>query len=406
MIDCVYFSCTLIIGMYLAMLAISWPFAATLTALFAYAIIPHVETLYIASLAIQSWRLFLIPCSIPAFAASVVFLRFVDHSPKWLIYTKHNYHEASRVLIKVFRINNDGNMTGFQADLFDPSTLRSWAQRDMEVDSILLARGADSVDPNADSNGHSVSVVAAISSNGHSSPHSSSSDHFERGMESVQSEKSLNSNLLQPTGSALSWDGFRRVWIKTTLLFSPEHRRSHVLAGLVWFSLSFGFYGLAEWLPTYFGSKSDINEYLSSIATSAAQFPGAILTCWFLEFCCDRKITLSVSIGLGALTIIGIPYLQNGTEIVILTCVFNGVTVCAWGALDVLSTELSPTNIRSTAFGFFGAMGRVGAIMGNLTFGAFGQDDIAPALTVCGIVMAVGTASCLMLPSTKGVAIK
>ena len=109
---------------------------------------------------------------------------------------------------------------------------------------------------------------------------------------------------------------------------------------------------------------------------------------------------------MGALTIIGIPYLDNGTEIVILTCIFNGVTVCAWSALDVLSTELSPTAIRSTAYGFFSAMGRIGAIMGNITFGEFAKGDIAGALTVCGIVLVIGTVSCLLLPSTKGVAIK
>merc|ERR1712032_341286 len=172
-----------------------------------------------------------------------------------------------------------------------------------------------------------------------------------------------------------SLDGLKSVWLKTKILFEPQHRRSHILAAVVWFTLSFGFYGLAEWLPTYFGSKSDINEYSSNI-----------LTCWLLEVCCDRKTTLAIAIGLGACVIIGIPYLDNGTEIVALLCVFNGVTVCAWSALDVISTELSPTYIRSTAYGFFAAMGRIGAIFGNLTFGLFGSEDIGSALTVCGIV--------------------
>jgi len=389
-------------GMYLAMLAVSWPFAATMTALFAYAIIPNVSPQHLGSVTVESWRLFLIPCCVPAFAASLVFHQFVDHSPKWLIYTKHNYREASRVLIKIFNINNDGNSNRFDADLFDPNTLRSWALRDMDPESTLLvSSGSVSL--------QHVHDDLVIDEDGGGDGGKQPNGPLMVNQDAVH--KSFSSGSSSPVRSrssaaAVSWDGLRKVWVRTTLLFSPKHRRSHILASIVYFTLSFGFYGLAEWLPTYFGSKSDVNEYLSSIATSAAQFPGALMTGWILEYCCDRKVLLSLSVGLGASTIIAIPYLSNGMEIVALTCVFNGVTVCAWSTLDVITPELSPTNIRSTAFGFLCAVGRIGAILGNLTFGAFGHDDIASALTVCGILLAVGTASCTLLPSTKGISIK
>ena len=362
------------------MLAVSWPFAATFTALLAYAIIPHVDTWQLGSLHIESWRLFLVPCSAPAFAASLVFWRWMEASPKWLIYAKHDYAQASQVLVALYAVNRDGDMDGFDAELFEPDTLRAWAQKDMgDADSLLVQRDAQ------------ISMQKRAED----------ADVDERSdVDRHQEARALR------TGSSLSMSSLQRVWQKTRLLFSAEHRRSHVLAALVWFTLSFAFYGLAEWLPSYFGAASDIDEYTSSLAVSAAQFPGAILTCWLLDVCCDRKTTLALSIGLGALSIAGIPWLDSGAEIVALTCVFNGITVCAWSALDVLSTELSPTHIRSTAYGFFSAMGRIGAIAGNLTFGAFGGDDIASALTICGVVMAIGTGCCLLLPSTKGVAIK
>jgi len=393
-------------GFYLAMLAVSWPFAATFTALLAYAIIPNVATLSLGALTVESWRLFLIPCSAPAFAAAFVFYQFMAASPKWLIYAKGDFAKASQILTDIYATNHKDNMEAFDAELFDPDTLREWVAKDnsdSDSDSLLKGqlgnvqnkKGSTQISLQKRSVGSDVDVDADVEID---------TDGDRQNSIEVALAMSAKSKSAQRSSTVSS--SLRRVWQKTKLLFSRQHRRSHVLAAAVWFTLSFAFYGLAEWLPSYFGNMSDIDEYTSSIAVSAAQFPGALLTCWLLDVCCDRKTTLALSIGLGALSISGIPWLHNGTQIVALTCVFNGITVCAWSALDVLSTELSPTEIRSTAYGFFSAMGRVGAIAGNLTFGAFGGDDIASALTICGVVLVAGTGCCLLLPSTKDVAIR
>lgn len=196
------------------------------------------------------------------------------------------------------------------------------------------------------------------------------------------------------------------VWRKTSVMFNRDNFRSNFLCALVWFTLSFGFYGLSEWLPTYFQHLQSVNEYTSALFTSIAQFPGSLLTCWMLEYWLNRKTTLALSIGLSAATIIGIPFIQNSTQIVILLCIFDGVSVGAWAALNVVSTELVPTSIRSTAYGVFSACGRIGAIAGNITFGLFGEENITGALSVCGVVLLIGTVCGLLLPNTKGVGIR
>eukprot|EP01083_Nonionella_stella_P125119 378319_1 len=371
-------------GMYLAILAVSWPVAATLTSLFAFAIIPHIDTIHVQYIPfpLQSWRIFLIGCSVPAFIASFAFKQCADQSPKFLIYTKRNYSAARDILLKMYETRfNDTNV--MDTELLQSTSIQSWVQPVQNLDYALLVEDDCSIHTK---NNGTVLELSQTSLNACAN----------------KSETKL-SNIM---GTSFLHKLCVSIWTKTKALFDKPYRRVHILAGIVWFTLSFGFYGLAEWLPTYFGSLDDINEYKSNIATSVAQLPGAILTCWFLEFCCDRKTTLSVSIALGTMSLFALPYLESSSQIVIMMCVFNGVTVCGWTALDVISTELSPTHIRSTAVGFFTAMGRIGAICGNMVFGWFGHDDIASALPICGVVLAFGTLACLSLPSTKGIAIK
>ena len=47
-------------------------------------------------------------------------------------------------------------------------------------------------------------------------------------------------------------------------------------------------------------------------------------------------------------------------------CLFSGLTVGGWNALDIVSTELFPTAVRSSAFGLLTAIARIGAILGIL----------------------------------------
>ena len=319
-------------GLFLGFIAISWAFAATLTSLFALAIIPNINT------SVESWRIFLIPCSIPAFVGSFIFWKYVDKSPKFMLYTQKDIDGCIKVLSKMGKQNPE----------FDASTLNQVSPFNNDF-----------------------SINFPIKS-GHSSK-----------MEMICSK-------------------IKTVWVKTKILFSKKHARAHILCISVWFFLSYGFYGLNEWMPTYFKNIKTVDEFTSTLITSAAQFPGAILSCYLLEYYLDRRTTLGLSIGLSALCLIAVPFLTTGWQIVGTLSAFNGINVMAWTALDVVSSELSPTVCRSTAFGLFTAFGRIGAICGNLSFGIFGEDSLSLPLLISGIMLGVGTVACLLLPQTKG----
>ena len=205
-------------------------------------------------------------------------------------------------------------------------------------------------------------------------------------------------------------DRIRNVFYKTSILFTdPDLRQSHVLACVVWFTLSYGFYGLSEWMPSYLDTIGNVNTYVSTLVTNGASLPSCVCTAYIIEATgskffdwFDRRKVLALSMFGGAASLIGLLYVASGSQIVLLLAIFNAITVCGWTALDVVSTELSPTFVRSTAYGVFAAFGRIGAILGNITFGVFGTNDFAGPLTICGISLVVGTLACLGLPNMKG----
>ena len=117
-------------------------------------------------------------------------------------------------------------------------------------------------------------------------------------------------------------------------------------------------------------------------------------------------------------------------NIVILSCLFNGIAVFGWNALDVISTSdlfpvhlryciytewedplnysnLSlPSFLRSTAFGIQAVFGRIGAILGNLAFGnLITLNAFIPILLVAALLMFGGVCG-FILPSPPGASLK
>ncbi|XP_059404973.1 synaptic vesicle glycoprotein 2C-like [Carassius carassius] len=92
---------------------------------------------------------------------------------------------------------------------------------------------------------------------------------------------------------------------------------------------------------------------------------------------------------------------KTKAQSVIMSCVLSGVYVISWNALDVLGTELYPTQLRSSALGVFTGAGRVAAIMGNVVFGQLvGSNCAIPPLMLSTLLLAGGLTA-LCLPPTK-----
>ena len=134
-----------------------------------------------------------------------------------------------------------------------------------------------------------------------------------------------------------------------------------------------------------------------------------------------HPLSIAVSMIISALStfiIWGITPSENST--VVLSCVFNGVSIAGWSALDVLLIELFPIHLRlallpvcclplklsvcsvcpsrGTAFGLQAAVGRVGAIIGTVLFGKLITVSVyLPILIVASLILAGGL-SVFVLP--------
>lgn len=143
-----------------------------------------------------------------------------------------------------------------------------------------------------------------------------------------------------------------------------------------------------------------LTVYTDGFIIAAANLPGNIFTILVMDST-GGKALLSGSLLLSSLSVFFIYVVQTKAQSLTLSCVFSGVSVIAWNALDVVGTELYPTKLRSSALGFFTGVGRVGAIMGNLVFGRLVDANCAvPVLLVSALLLTGGLVG-LLLPQTR-----
>ncbi|CAD5122148.1 DgyrCDS10596 [Dimorphilus gyrociliatus] len=188
------------------------------------------------------------------------------------------------------------------------------------------------------------------------------------------------------------------------------------------------FYGLWMWFPEIFNKmekyggtvcsishgNSTVNEtqsfcdpisksiYWEGLVVAAANLPGNIFTIFFIEKV-GRRWLLSASMvasGLSAFAILG---MKTRLHNILLSCLFSCISVVGWNALDVLNPELYPTELRSTATGFFSGVGRLATIAANLSFGLLVDIHCAIPLILVSGLLVFGGLSSLLLPETRNV---
>ena len=121
-----------------------------------------------------------------------------------------------------------------------------------------------------------------------------------------------------------------------------------------------------------------------------------------------RKVMI-LSMGLGsimlfffAFEVVAYSETNNISVIIVLTaCLFNAFATSSWNALDIMSTETFPTDVRSTVMGYLSATGRIGAIAGQIVNAQL-IDNPAVLILSSGIIMVLGTIAPFFLPDMSG----
>jgi MFS family permease len=182
---------------------------------------------------------------------------------------------------------------------------------------------------------------------------------------------------------------YREVLDKIMQLFSEEYRKLTLMSCAVWITISFAYYGYTTWQPQYLLSRgiNDDNDgiqlYLSTLIITVFQLPGSLLSALSVDYF-GRKKTLSASLFLSALAMLGIFLTGSAKGVFILACAYSLVSVGSWNMLNVLSSELFAPEVRATGYGVSAAAGRIGGILGTALFGVL-SGSWAVLLCVCSL---------------------
>jgi MFS family permease len=185
-------------------------------------------------------------------------------------------------------------------------------------------------------------------------------------------------------------------------LLAPPLRRSSLLLGAIWFALSFGWYGLILWVPTLFcEAKVDLDAYQDAFLVNAANLPGNLVSALLIDRV-GRKGVLWGSLLASCASAVAFSFARTEATVLLASCSLNAMSTCSWNALDCLSTETFPTELRTSAMGVLTATGRLGSIAGQLVFGAMLDSSTTVALLcLAGGVLGLGALAAMALPAFK-----
>lgn len=197
-------------------------------------------------------------------------------------------------------------------------------------------------------------------------------------------------------------------------LFQADLRGKTVLTSFVWFGLNFGFYGVFTWLPTTLEViQLPGSTYLQLFAVAAVQLPG-VLSASLLVDRIGRRPTIGgyllgsgVFMGLFA-DAIGESLFAGYVPVPPLASLFlaSFFLIGAWGPSFVYTSELFPTRVRATGFGFASGVGKIASILGPVSVGLLVPFGYRVALLPFGVgLLAAGVAVLAVGPETKDTAL-
>ncbi|XP_067871469.1 synaptic vesicle glycoprotein 2C isoform X2 [Heterodontus francisci] len=347
-------------GSMVSALATFWMAGNILAAGLAWLVIPRTSLSFqLGSMHFQSWRLFVMLCSIPSLSSALVYALGMPESPKYLMQAGRE-EDALRVFKRMFYWNHRGTAHSFSVQrLVIPPAEKSTPFYNSRADCLKhqILKGLDPM-------------------------------------------RKLLSRKLRVTSITLS---------------------------IIFFSISFGYYGLWMWFPELlkrieirggsacsgnWNSSGEVDVenvtcypvktvvYKEGFIIAAANLPGNILTILLMDLL-GGKLLLCASLFLSGLSAFFIWEVKTKTQSLIVSCLFSGISVVAWNSLDVIGLELYPTQLRSSALGVLTGISRIASILGNVAFGQLVDMNCTATILLVAVLFFIGSLSSLKLPNTK-----
>jgi putative MFS transporter len=186
-------------------------------------------------------------------------------------------------------------------------------------------------------------------------------------------------------------------------LLRPNFRQTTIFLWLVWFFISFGYYGIFTWLPNYFRSSGMemLPVYRNTFILALAQLPGYFSAAYLVEKW-GRKKTLAVYLLLSGVFTYLFAAANSLGFVVFMGIWMSFFALGAWGALYAFTPEVYPTALRGTGMGTASAFTRIsGAIAPTLGGLLLGESFLVPMLVFSGSYILAAISSYLIPIETK-----
>ena len=277
----------------------------------------------------STWRCFAAICALPSALGALMVYRYVPESPRFLA-AKHDYSQAAR------------------------SCNQMLSSLDMTADSTILIHHAHvpylhPMNPKELESTHAIETNACrdeINTTQHSI--------F---IQSIQA-------LVETLGKLYS----RQLLSQTTIPLQ-----------VLWFSLSFGTYGITTWINSLFVAVHLQNLYFNSFLFALANLPGNVICVLYSDSWGRKRMLVGSLLGAaGSLAgFASLVYFGGDSEqtnkswlrtdaIVLFACAFQMFSIVSWNTIDIISGELFPTSVRSAGMGICTASGRMGAMVAQV----------------------------------------
>jgi putative MFS transporter len=188
-------------------------------------------------------------------------------------------------------------------------------------------------------------------------------------------------------------------------LWSGKTAVMTIMLWILWFAITFSFYGFFTWIPTLL-VKSGLTitkSFTYSILIYLAQIPGYYTGAWLNERL-GRKYTIVTYLGLGAICAGGMAATHSNAGILFwgfwLSFFMNGT----YAGVYAYTPEIYPTEFRTTGMGSASAFGRVGGILAPIIIGlAYAHIGFGGVFTITTLILAIGMLVVALLGlNTKG----
>jgi MFS family permease len=195
-------------------------------------------------------------------------------------------------------------------------------------------------------------------------------------------------------------------------MFSDRRVRPRLVgAFLMMMSVTFGFWGVSTFVPTYVGSVAgklglDAPHYsaIAGLLSTSGSVAGYIILGFMADWIGRKPTTMFYYLMCLVLTPVLYLWTQSLGAILVAVFVFGFFTGGVWSWAPIWLPELFPTRMRGTAVAFCYNAPRWIACIGPLVAGTLivGLGGYGPAATIVGLFFILGVIAAPFLPETNG----